>query len=58
MIRDQKEYQEAVSRIAEYRTRLRETGLSDAEIKRVTDPIESFRLQFAEESESYEPSGT
>jgi hypothetical protein len=62
MIRSQKEYQEAVSRLAaeqnrlaKYRTRLKETGLSDAEIKRVIDPIQSFHLQFAEDVASYEP---
>ena len=61
MIRNDAEYKEAVARLAaeqerlaEHRTRLKVAGLSDEEIKRVTDPIEAFRLQFAEEVESYE----
>ena len=61
MIRNETEYQEASSRLAderkrlaEHRSRLRETGLSDDEIKRVTDPMESFHLQLQEEVESYE----
>ena len=37
-----------------HRARLRETGLSDVEIKRVIDPMESFHLQLQEEVESYE----
>ncbi len=61
MIRNETEYKEAVSRLAEeqtrlaaHRARLKETGLSEEEIKRVTDPMESFYLQFKEEVESYE----
>lgn len=61
MIRNEAEYREAVerlaaerSRLAEHRVRLKATGLSDDEVKRVTDPMESFRLQFSEEVESYE----
>ena len=61
MIRNDAEYKEAVARLAaeqerlaEHRTRLKAAGLSDEEIKRVTDPIEAFRLQFVEEVESYE----
>ncbi len=38
----------------EHRLRLKETGLSDVEIKRVIDPMESFHLQLQEEVESYE----
>jgi ribosome-binding protein aMBF1 (putative translation factor) len=34
--------------------RLHETGLDEAAIKRVIDPIESFHLQLKEEVESYE----
>src|SRR5271166_2056009 len=61
MIRNETEYQEAStrladerSRLAEHRIRLKETGLSDDEIKRVIDPMESFHLQLKEEVESYE----
>ena len=61
MIRNEAEYQEASarlaserSRLAEHRARLKETGLSDEEIKRVIDPMEAFHLQLREEVESYE----
>ena len=61
MIRNEAEYREAVerlaaeqNRLAEHRTRLKATGLSEEEIKRVTDPMESFHLQFSEEVQSYE----
>ncbi len=61
MIRNDAEYREAVQRLSaeqkrlsEHRARLREAGLSDDEIKRVIDPMETFRLQFSEEVESYE----
>lgn len=61
MIRNETEYKEAVARLAEernrlgeHRSRLKESGLTDEEIKRVIDPIESFHLQFKEEVESYE----
>ena len=61
MIRNETEYQEASARLteertrlAEHRGRLREAGLSDIEIKRVIDPMESFHLQLQEEVESYE----
>lgn len=61
MIRNEGEYQEASGRLAdernrltEHRTRLREAGLNDVEIKRVIDPMESFHLQLQEEVESYE----
>lgn len=61
MIRNENEYKEAVarleeerSRLAEHRARLKEAGLSDEEVKRVIDPMESFHLQFKEEVESYE----
>ena len=63
MIRNETEYQEAVRRLSEEQTRLGEnrahlkgTGLSDEEIKRIMDPMESFFLQFKEEVESYEHS--
>ena len=61
MIRNEAEYQEACARLAEernrladHRARLKEAGLSDEEIKRVIDPMESFHLQLQEEVESYE----
>src|SRR5271154_6289242 len=61
MIRNENEYQEASTRLADerhrlidHRTRLKEAGLSDEEIKRVIDPMESFHLQLKEEVESYE----
>jgi len=61
MIRNESEYQEASSRLAEerarfaeHRERLKTAGLNDDEIKRVIDPMESFHLQLQEEVESYE----
>lgn len=61
MISDESAYQAAVARLAEaqkrlseHRSRLKETGLTDEEIKRVIDPMESFHLQLKEEVESYE----
>src|SRR5271165_5846096 len=61
MIRNETEYQEASARVADernrladHRARLKEAGLSDEEIKRVIDPMESFHLQLKEEVESYE----
>src|SRR5260370_16744581 len=61
MIRNETEYQEASARVAEernrladHRTRLKEAGLSEEEIERVIDPMESFHLQLQEEVESYE----
>ena len=61
MIRSETEYQEAAlrleqerHRLLEHRARLKEAGLSDDEIKRVIDPMESFHLQLEEEVESYE----
>src|ERR1700680_1985129 len=61
MIRNETEYQEASARVADernrladHRVRLKAAGLSDAEIKRVIDPMESFHLQLQEEVESYE----
>jgi hypothetical protein len=61
MISNETEYQEASARVAEdrnrladHRSRLKQAGLSDAEIKRVIDPMESFHLQLQEEVESYE----
>ncbi len=61
MIRNEAEYREAAARLqaerqrlAEHRTRLQATGLSDEEVKRVIDPLMSFHLQLSEEVESYE----
>lgn len=61
MIRNETEYKEAVARLKaererldEHRRRLKDTGLSVDEIKRVVDPMESFHLQLVEEVESYE----
>ena len=61
MIRNETEYQVASARVADernrltdHRARLKEAGLSDEEIKRVTDPMESFHLRLKEEVESYE----
>lgn len=61
MIRNEAEYREAVERVtaernrlADHRVRLKAAGLSDDEVKRVTDPMESFHLQHVEELESYE----
>ncbi len=61
MIRNEQEYKEAVKRLREeqarmkkHRQRLKESGLSDKEAKRVMDPMESFHLQLKEEVENYE----
>jgi ribosome-binding protein aMBF1 (putative translation factor) len=61
MIRNENEYKEAVRRIAEEQARLKEqraklgeTDLSNAEIKRVLDPMRSFHEQLKEEVGSYE----
>ncbi len=61
MIRNEGEYTEARARLDEERTRLadherqlRDTGLSDDQIKHVLDPLRSFHLQLAEEVQGYE----
>jgi hypothetical protein len=61
MIRNEAEYQEVTRRMAEetlrfdeYRLRLKQSDLSDVEIRRVIDPLESFHLQLKEEVEAYE----
>lgn len=61
MIRNEAEYKEAASRLvaertrlAEHKLRLKEAGLGEEQIKRVTDPMQSFHLQLVEEVESYE----
>jgi ribosome-binding protein aMBF1 (putative translation factor) len=61
MIRNETEYREASTRLADersrltsHRSRLKQAGLGEAEIKRVIDPMMSFHLQLQEEMESYE----
>ena len=61
MIRNESEYQEALSqltqerqRLDDHRERLAQMGLSDDELKRVFDPLWSFHLQLEEEVQSYE----
>ena len=61
MIRSEKEYKQAVRRIAQERQRLarqevelRKMELSCEQIKRVLDPMRSFHEQLEEEARSYE----
>jgi hypothetical protein len=61
MIETEDEYQEAKARVKEAETRiteqgarLRSAGLTEAEIKRVIDPLKSFYLGLKEEVEDYE----
>jgi DNA-binding Xre family transcriptional regulator len=61
MIRNDTEYQEAVSRLKaeaerfkEHEAQLAAKGLKADEIKRTLDPLRSFHLQLAEEVGSYE----
>lgn len=61
MIRSETEYQEAVKRLADdearlkaQRSELKKLDLSQAEIKRAMDPLQSFHEQLKEEVESYE----
>jgi ribosome-binding protein aMBF1 (putative translation factor) len=61
MIRSEIEYKAAVARfneqqrlLDEQQEKLKQAGLGSDEIKRVTDPIRSFRHQLLEEIESYE----
>ena len=61
MIRNDSEHRKAVDRIKAERERidamraqLAEEGLSDDEVKRATDPVQSFHLQLVEEVEAYE----
>jgi ribosome-binding protein aMBF1 (putative translation factor) len=61
MIRNENEYREAVSRLAEEKKRikaqraeLKKMGLGASEIKRAVDPILSFHQQLEEEVRSYE----
>ncbi|GIK11270.1 MAG: hypothetical protein BroJett001_33360 [Chloroflexota bacterium] len=61
MIRNEDEYRAtswrvaaAERRIREQEERLRSAGLTEAEIKRVIDPLKSFHQQLKEEIEDYE----
>lgn len=60
MISSETEYQEAVKRLIDEETRLKASGaslrssISQAEIKRAMDPLQSFHKQLKEEVESYE----
>lgn len=42
---------QAESRLAQYRRKLKKVGLTDAEIKRVIDPMECLHLQMKEDAE-------
>jgi plasmid maintenance system antidote protein VapI len=61
MIRNEKEYQEAVSRLRDEERRLEEQrqqlagmDLTEEQIKRALDPLRSFYLQLQEEVDTYE----
>ena len=61
MIRSETEYQEAVKRLTDeegrlkvQRSELKKLDLSQAEIKRAMDPLQSFHEQLKEEVESYD----
>ncbi|RVU40716.1 XRE family transcriptional regulator [Lujinxingia sediminis] len=61
MIRNESDYQKALTRQAEekkrleeHRARLEGMGLNDEELKRALDPLRSFHLQLEEEVRSYE----
>ncbi|WP_309890205.1 helix-turn-helix transcriptional regulator [Archangium sp.] len=61
MIRNEKEYQEAVSRLRDEERRLEEQrqqlagmDLTEEQIKRALDPVRSFYLQLQEEVDTYE----
>ena len=61
MIRTEAEYQASAARVAQarvaipqYREQLKNEGLSETEIKFITDPMESFYLGMQEEVEYYE----
>jgi len=61
MIRNEKEYREAVTRLDEEQKRieaqkaqLEKMGLSPPDVKRAIDPFQSFHLQLQEEVESYQ----
>ncbi|HAI14384.1 MAG TPA: transcriptional regulator [Phycisphaerales bacterium] len=61
MIRNESEYQQAIKRIEEEKTRLAEhcktwkkQGFTTKQIKNLKEPLESFHMQLVEEVESYE----
>lgn len=61
MIRNEKEYQEALrrfedeeQRLAEHEERLRESDLEEDALQRALDPLRSFHDQLAEEISAYE----
>ena len=61
MIRNEREYQEAVKRVSAERERLGEherawlaKGIAPAEVAEMMEPLRTFHLQLAEEVESYE----
>ena len=61
MIRNESEYKDAVKRLVDEEQRIaaqleqfRQMGLTAEQIKRASDPIQSFHLQLAEEVASYE----
>jgi len=61
MIRNEREYQEAVRRLSEeaarlelHKHKLKDEGLGPEELTRVLDPLMSFHLQLREEVEGYE----
>jgi len=61
MIRNESEYQEAISRLDAEKARLDEQrkaldaeGLDDRQVKNLMDPMLSFHLQLEEEVQSYE----
>jgi len=61
MIRNDREYRQAVERVEQERRRLEDQrsrlgtmGLDEAQIKRAMDPMRSFHAQLLEEVDSYE----
>lgn len=61
MIRNEKEYKKAVSRIIDekqrledYKKKLSSEGFTSEQVQRALDPFLSFHLQLCEETESYE----
>jgi DNA-binding XRE family transcriptional regulator len=61
MIRNEAEYTEARQRLSDegkrledHRQSLRDEGLTNEQIKRLTDPMESFRQQLADDVSGYE----
>lgn len=61
MIHNESEYQQAIKRIEEEKTRLADhckawekQGFTAKQVKNLKEPLESFHLQLVEEVESYE----